>query len=91
MRLSEQIRGASSREELIVFMNSIAEMDKAEFQAFIIVAIETFDLNPRDMARTFKVSIPTIDRYKRGESAPHPIGRQSMINQLLGMIRHDPH
>lgn len=36
-----------------------------------------------ELARLLHVSIPTIDRYKRGVSSPHPLGQQSMLDVMV--------
>lgn len=36
-----------------------------------------------DLARLLNVSLPTIDRYKRGVTSPHPLGQQLMLDLMV--------
>ena len=40
------------------------------------------ELDDSELATLFKVSRPTIGRWTRGDSAPHPIGRKSIFTAL---------
>lgn len=39
-------------------------------------------LSDREMARMFEISRPTVQRYVNGEAAPHPVGREPILQVL---------
>lgn len=39
-------------------------------------------LSHEDCARLFKISLPTVDRWNKGLSAPHNLGRKIILDTL---------
>ena len=56
------------------------------FRKVISQAIALDVMNERMMARYFCVSLPTIGRWKEGESAPHPCGRPSVYRIIYQSV-----
>ncbi len=51
------------------------EFGRDEFTKIFASALRVLELEPGYVAKLFKVSRPTVSRWTRGESAPHPLGR----------------
>jgi hypothetical protein len=45
------------------------------------------ELDDPALAQMFRVSRPTIGRWARGDSAPHPIGRKAVLESLVDVAR----
>ena len=52
----------------------------AEFNRRFQEAVK--DIPDLELARTFRISLPTVRRWKSGESAPHPLGQESVFEHL---------
>jgi hypothetical protein len=64
-----------------------APTDNAEaFAKLFALASEMLHADDLQLARVFKVSRPTIGRWTRGESTPHPLGRRPVFQTLLKMV-----
>ncbi len=61
-------------------------MNKDQFTAFFRTSINVLKLGDEDAARIFKVSKPTIKRWKNGDSAPHELGREPVAIKLLQLM-----
>jgi len=59
-----------------------ARSDRASFAKLIESAQLVLEIDDRELARRLGVSRPTIGRWARGETAPHPIGRQGVLREL---------
>ena len=46
--------------------------------------LELFDV--LEAARELKISLPTVNRWCMGQSAPHPLGRLSVMHWLMGKV-----
>jgi len=46
------------------------------------------DIPDIELARTFRISLPTVRRWKSGESAPHPFG-QKVVFKLLRKLQEE--
>ncbi len=55
-------------------------MTKEQFSSAVKLALETY--SEAELARHLKVSVPTIGRWAKGESAPHPLGREVILAAL---------
>lgn len=61
--------------------------DRAAFSTLFKEAQLILEQDDLELARLFKVSRPTIGRWARGESAPHPIGRKPVFAALAKIAR----
>lgn len=91
----------SERRQVDVLQDLIGKLRKAPtedakvFAELFGLATEMLHVDDLQLARVFKVSRPTIGRWARGESAPHPLGRGPVFQILLKMAeteirRHSP-
>lgn len=58
------------------------EAERAEFSRLFDCAQSVLEVDDIELARTLRVSRPTIGRWARGDSAPHPIGRGPVLMSL---------
>jgi transcriptional regulator with XRE-family HTH domain len=56
--------------------------DRANFAALVLDAQRIFEVDDQEFARRLGVSRPTIGRWVRAETAPHPIGRHGVLLEL---------
>jgi hypothetical protein len=71
---------------LIKRLRSIPE-DSKEFSRLFAHSLSVLEVDDATLARMFRVSRPTIGRWARGDSAPHPIGRKPVFDQLINLAR----
>jgi len=57
-------------------------MKKEEFQGLFKELIDILKVPIQDIAQQMKVSYPTAERWYKGLSAPHELGRKSVIKLL---------
>lgn len=57
--------------------------DRNEFSRLFKDATVLLELEDAELAGMFKVSRPTIGRWARAESAPHPLGREPVFKSLM--------
>lgn len=55
------------------------------FAELVGAAAEILQYDDKELARSLAVARPTIGRWVRGESSPHPLGRRSVFKALLEM------
>lgn len=53
-----------------------------QFMEQLNALIDELSLTDEQVARECKVSLGTVRRWKAGESAPHPLGRESVFRVL---------
>jgi hypothetical protein len=58
------------------------EAERSEFSRLFDRAQLILEIDDLELARILRVSRPTIGRWTRGDSAPHPIGRKSVLVTL---------
>ena len=66
-------------------MDSRTDEQKAEdklFQERIVEALDRLKLSDEDACDLLKVSRPTITRWRIGQTAPHPLGREAVFKVL---------
>ncbi len=56
-----------------------------QFRHQFASTVARLHLNHNDLAKTFQVSRPTIQRWIDGTTAPHPIARKLVITYLLSL------
>ena len=59
------------------------EADRSEFSRLFERAQLVLELEDVELAGMLRVSRPTIGRWTRGETAPHPIGRKPVFAVLV--------
>lgn len=64
-------------------LSSSEDEECPEFAGLVSAAQRLLDLDDLDMSRVVKVSRPTISRWTRGVTSPHPIARKAIFNVLI--------
>ena len=70
--LVSQLEAAASSEE-----------ECPEFADLIAASQRLLALDDADMSKALKVSRPTISRWTRGKTSPHPVVRNAMVTVLI--------
>ena len=79
---------ADALEELVSKMADASSTEAdVDFGGLVKAAQRLLELDDGDMARMLKVSRPTIGRWIRGVSQPHPLGRGAIFDALSGQAR----
>jgi len=75
-------------DELIAKLAAASSTDAdVDFGGLVLAAQRLLAMDDGDMARMLKVSRPTIGRWIRGSSSPHPLGRGAIFEVLSGQAR----
>jgi DNA-binding transcriptional regulator YiaG len=75
-------------EELIAKLKTAATSEaELEFGGLMNAAQQLLELDDTDMARALNISRPTIGRWIRGVSAPHPLTRSVICGALIKKAR----
>jgi transcriptional regulator with XRE-family HTH domain len=61
-------------------------MTKEEFAVLFRYLLQESKLTDNDVAKKVQCSRPTIDRWRKGTTAPHEIGRKSVIKYLIDRV-----
>lgn len=64
-----------------------ADDDRDAFVRIFKDAMAVLELGDLELANALKVSRPTIGRWERGESAPHPLARRPVFMTLARIAR----
>lgn len=86
LELVERVRAQiiPALEELIAKLEAAAATDEEiEFGGLVRAAQQLLELDDTDMARILNVSRPTIGRWIRGTSSPHPLMRRAICGALI--------
>lgn len=83
----ERLRVATLEQLVASLRNFPVEADRAAFSTLFGDALRLLELEDVDIARTLRVSRPTISRWARGDSAPHPLGREPVFHVLAELAR----
>jgi len=59
--------------------------DRAPFSEFVRYAQSLLELDDAELSGRLRVSRPTIGRWVRGQSAPHPLGQSAVIQTLADL------
>lgn len=79
---------AGALDELVAKLADASSSDAdVDFGGLVKAAQRVLELDDGDMARMLKVSRPTIGRWIRGTSQPHPLGRGAIFEALSGHAR----
>jgi len=79
----ENHRVSALRDLIAALRGFKRDSDRATFTKLFCEAITVLELDDLELARELKVSRPTIGRWARGESAPHPLGRGPVLATLV--------
>lgn len=63
-------------------MPGSGDMSTAEFKHRFNRWLQTCGTCDREVAKLLQVSLPTVQRWAKGETAPHPIARSALIAKL---------
>ncbi len=68
--------------------NAALDPEQAEFGRIVGHAQKLLGKDDKEMSLLFKVSRPTINRWMRGVTAPHPMLRRAVFDTLLVEAKH---
>lgn len=88
--LVERVRAqmVPALEELVSKLEAAAASEaELDFGGLVRAAQQLLELDDTDMARTLNVSRPTIGRWIRGTSSPHPLTRRAICGALVKKAR----
>ncbi len=60
---------------------------REKFCAAFKSAVEELNLSDLEVAQRLEISRPTVERWKTGEAAVHPVGREPILKYLLHCLR----
>lgn len=69
-------------ESLAARLKIVNKWDDDEFEALINLDIKCFNISVYEISEQFDVSLPTVERWKKGVNAPHPYMRP-MVYRFL--------
>lgn len=61
------------------------EAERSDFSDLFNRAQKLLELDDSDLATILRVSRPTVGRWARGDSAPHPIAREAVLKTVVGL------
>jgi len=83
-----RMRTAEALDELVGNLENACKSDsEVDFPGLIKVSQQLLLLDDLEMSRLLMVSRPTIGRWMRGISAPHPLGRSAIFDVLVKKAR----
>lgn len=86
LALVERVRAQMlpALEELVAKLQAASESEaELDFAGLVGAAQQLLELDDTEMARTLNVSRPTIGRWVRGVSSPHPLTRKAICAALI--------
>jgi DNA-binding transcriptional regulator YiaG len=91
MRVAKFISEAATLEAQAMqnFARLLEQIDveqKSEFSTAVRYAIDYHGIAISEFVDEFRVSVPTVSRWARGTSAPHPMARPRIINWIKRMV-----
>jgi hypothetical protein len=84
-----ETRHVETLRELVQRMKEARLEDDRAFAQLFALATEIFHRSDSELAKELHVARPTIGRWARGESCPHPLSRKSVFQVLLKMADED--
>jgi hypothetical protein len=81
----ENLRVESLLQLGLALKNFPSDAERAEFARLFDRARSILEIDDTELAGMLKVSRPTIGRWARGDSAPHPLGRGSVLQILADL------
>jgi hypothetical protein len=83
-----RIEDCNTKEKFVAFLEGQLEQDiSKDLFRQIIQKTLSFGISDTVLAKEFKVSVETIGRRLSGETAPHPVGRPSIVRHLITMLQ----
>jgi len=74
-------------EELASGIKLGPRLDRASFAKLFQDARQALEISDDDLAASIRVSRPTIGRWARAETAPHPVGMPGVLKALADMVK----
>lgn len=75
-----------ARDESLSLLCELLRSDEAHsrngFAEAFKRALRVLELDDYEAAKIFQISRPTVGRWTRGDSSPHPVGRQPILKSL---------
>ena len=68
-------------------LNARRETESADFAGLFRRVQSVLGRSDLHMSRLFKVSRPTVNRWNRGVTKPHPLLRQAVFDTLLAEVK----
>jgi len=78
---------ARGLDEIAKRLDGAGSFTSVDFSALIRLAQKHLDLDDLEISRLLKVSRPTIGRWVRGDSTPHPLSRKAICDVLAKKTR----
>jgi transcriptional regulator with XRE-family HTH domain len=78
----ERLRVTTLQHIAAALRNFPQDADRSQFSHLFDQAQVVLELDDTELARILRVSRPTVGRWARGVSAPHPIGRTPVLITL---------
>lgn len=72
---------------LVKLVEARRKPEAADFAALVRGVQSALGRSDLQMSQLFKVSRPTVNRWARGVSRPHPLLRQAAFDTLIGEIK----
>lgn len=63
------------------------DVTSADFANLLNTAQSALGLTELEMSHLFKVSRPTVNRWTRGVTAPHPLLRKAVFDSLISKLK----
>ncbi|WAJ29425.1 hypothetical protein [Antarcticirhabdus aurantiaca] len=74
--------------ELVSMLEAAAASDAdLDFAGLVRASQQLLELDDADLARILNVSRPTVGRWTRGVSSPHPLARKAIFDALARSAR----
>jgi predicted XRE-type DNA-binding protein len=67
-------------------LRAFSEHTENQFCEAFAVSIAALQMTDNQVAQLFQISRPTVGRWARGDTAPHPIGRKIAIEALHTVV-----
>lgn len=67
----------------------MSDLSRTQFCEAFAFAKQELKMSDKQMAKLLQVSLPTVGRWVRGESAPHPVGRPAILRALGNLLRRE--
>jgi hypothetical protein len=83
----ERYRTATLVELIKRLKNFPQDASREDFARLFARAQSVLELDDLALAKMLRVSRPTVGRWARGETAPHPIGRTPVFHSLSDVAR----
>jgi hypothetical protein len=83
----DRARSATLQSLVVLLKDFSNDAPREEFTRVFALSQKVLELDDSALARMFRVSRPTVGRWARGESAPHPIGRRPVFDSFIDIAK----